>query len=223
MSFARRPDPTRNFKVCAEKDGSILVRWDAVLWRSGNGAEVCPQLRRSPCNSKTPWPCCVGPSAGTKLDLRPELRTWWPFSFVIKQKQEKKKALYHLRFFVQPLCILALPCIINEFYIFIDKVKSKEILNYTHAPFREMEMWAFVCVRVSEARRGSCLNILNWTMWNWWAWKRTGKIVRPCQYFLKQAECEYFVLQPLSGTSLFQCKCEPIIFISQHSPVYIWF
>lgn len=29
---------------------------------------------------------------------------------------------------------------------------------------------------------------------------------------LKQAECEYFVLQLLSGTS-FHCKCVPIIFI----------
>ena len=56
--------------------------------------------------------------------------------------------------FVHSLCILALPCIINEFYILIDKVKSKEFLNYTHAPFKEMEMLLCVCVCcvcVSEA------------------------------------------------------------------------
>lgn len=28
-------------------------------------------------------------------------------------------------------------------------------------------------------------------------------IMQPCQYLLKQAECEYFVLQPPSGTSIF--------------------
>lgn len=28
-----------------------------------------------------------------------------------------------------------------------------------------------------------------------------GEILQPCQYLLKQAECEYFVLHPLSGTS----------------------
>lgn len=34
-------------------------------------------------------------------------------------------------------------------------------------------------------------------------WAGKGEILQPCQYLLKQAECEYFVLQPPSGTSFF--------------------
>lgn len=129
--------------------------------------------------------------------------------------KHKKNALYHFIFSVHLLCILALPCIINEFYILIDKVKSNEFLNYTHAPFEEMEMWARLelceCMCVYEGlSHGSYL--FGWILYikldfvemfsmKEDVWAGEGEILQPCQYLLKQAECEYFVLQPPSGTS----------------------
>lgn len=132
----------------------------------------------------------------------------------------KNKMLCIILFSVHLLCILALPCIIiNEFYILIDKVKSKNSLT---TPTRlsqkwkcELDFWgvcARACVCVWGARPWKLsvgeywVNILNWTMLNCLAWKRMsgqakGKILQPCQYLLKQAECEYFVLPPPSGTS----------------------
>lgn len=153
------------------------------------------------------------PPRGQILTM-PELWTLWSYSYCIQQKQN---ALYHFIFSVHLLCILAHPCIINEFYILIDKVKKQ--MNSLTTPTRlsrkwkcELNFWV-VCVCVHVCVWGAWpwklfvrVNILNWTMLNCLAWKRmsgqaTGKILQPCQYLLKQAECEYFVLQPPSGTS----------------------
>lgn len=162
------------------------------------------------------------PPWGQNLTM-PELWTLWSYSYCIQQKQEM---LCIILFSVHLLCILALLCIINEFYILIDKVKSNEFLNYTHTPFKEMkcelDFWV-VCACVHVCMWGLAMeayvwvNILNWTMLNCLAWKRMswqarGKYSNHVNIYLSKQNVNILFYSLHQGL-LFQCKCEPIIFI----------
>ena len=149
-----------------------------------------------------------------------ELWTVWSYSYCIKQKE---KMLFIIIFFVHLLCILALPCIINEFYILIDKVKSNEFLKYTPRAFRgdvslTFEVCACMCVWGTRPWKLSVsVTILNWTMLNCSAWKRMygqakGEYCNHVNIYLSKQNVNilfYILYQGL----LFQCKCEPIICI----------
>lgn len=129
-------------------------------------------------------------------------------------------------FFVHSLCILALPCIIDEFSILIDRFKANELLNYTHTPFEEMEMWVWLlrcaCVRACvwgawPWKLSVWMNILNWTMLNCGVWKRMSGQAKGDKYcnhvniYLSKQNVNILFYSFYQGL-LFQCKCEPIIY-----------
>lgn len=141
------------------------------------------------------------PLLGLNLTM-PELWTLWSESYCIPRKQN---ALYHCIFFFCSLTLYFSPsCIINEFYILIDKFKSSSLTIPTG--LLKWKWWAWLW-RVCVCLEADWANILNWTMLNW-VWKRMfrsargrGVILQPCQYLYSSKLNVNVVLQPLSGTS----------------------
>lgn len=142
INFAQRPE-TRNFNVCAGRWGGTrpfstdlyiflwIFRITSGQTSSHQKTEPHPRWRVEGVVTvilKTSG-LSLRPSSGTKLDSALNSVVLSLLCFA-KKKTDKKKRIPEMLctillflFFVHPLCILALPCIIDEFYILLEKVK----------------------------------------------------------------------------------------------------
>lgn len=151
----------------------------------------------------------------------PELWTLWSYSYCIQQNK-----MLCIIFFVHSLCILALPCIIDEFYILINWNQMNSLTTPTrlggngNVSFTfEVCMCACKCEWVAWPWKLSVwMNILNWTMLNCGVWKRMSGQAKGDEYcnhvniYLSKQNVNILFYSFYQGL-LFQCKCEPIIYI----------